>query len=162
MKKIIILIVFLAGFCTAQEYVYVLRGAIKCTPRDLPSVGIRQDNGQAVLGLHGAVEATKNACGWYAVQDAAQEQPADTIVTGARLEWTGAGVTRVREYGQKKVISLQDRVNSLFYLPELQPLNEDEKSAAIIQAVALALASNLTEIEIVTPIKPIENPIIGK
>ena len=40
---------------------------VRCAPRELPSVGVRLDNGRAVLGLHGASVETKAACGWYRV-----------------------------------------------------------------------------------------------
>lgn len=59
-----------AIWCCAQaadQYVYVREGAVACQPRDLPSVGVRLDTGDVVLGLHGADPAMRAACGWLPV-----------------------------------------------------------------------------------------------
>ncbi len=68
MKKFIILVSMLSLVCLgADKYVYVKEGKVLCGPRELPSVGVRQDNGNAVLALHGATDNVKAACGWYRV-----------------------------------------------------------------------------------------------
>lgn len=77
----------------ADQYVFVRDGAVACQPRDLPSVGVRLDTGDVVLGLHGADPALRAACGWLPVV----EDPAPTAgVRVASSAWLVAdGVARL-------------------------------------------------------------------
>jgi hypothetical protein len=51
---------------------------VKSAPRELPSVGVRQDGKGTVLGLHTADDITKAACGWYRVVPASA--PSNQVV----------------------------------------------------------------------------------
>lgn len=70
MRTILTICAASAIWCCAQaadQYVYVREGTVACKPRDLPSVGVRLDTGDVVLGLHGADAALRAACGWLPV-----------------------------------------------------------------------------------------------
>lgn len=95
MKRIsIFCLAALCGLCHGAElYVYSSGGgAVETLPRELPSVGVRLDGGGTVLGLHGADDATKAACGWYRVADV-PATPAGMRVASRTLRIDGAQAT---------------------------------------------------------------------
>lgn len=150
-RAIVILAVLVAGFAVAAEqYVYVEGGKIKSKPRQLPSVGIRQDTGATVIGLHGAGDSIRAACGWYRIEPDKRMLMVGQVVTG-RSYTVGRGVVHeVLQVGERKVITVADRVRMLFDAPELQGMSDDQRASAVIAAVAQAVTGRVDRAVTVT------------
>lgn len=67
MRTLALLIVLTACSASgAESFMFSRDGSNLVTDAvALPSCGVRLDNGTAVLGLHGASDADRAACGWY-------------------------------------------------------------------------------------------------
>lgn len=170
MKKVVIIFALLAGVAAAAEqYVYVKDGAVKCRPRDLPSVGVRQDTGQAVAGLHGTTDAVKAACGWYKVLPSLQQAGSNQVVQATSYTVGRYTVQAVHQYAERRTVTLAERTRALFDHPELQGKSADDKAAEVIKAVAEAVTNRLGTIQVIEPVRPVkpaepmepEKPVIG-
>lgn len=70
MKRAIFMFWFIGGVLF-QRPVYALdaafatNGVVVAVPVQMPVVGVRLDTGAVVFNLHGADDATRNACGYY-------------------------------------------------------------------------------------------------
>lgn len=153
MTRFIFISIFAALAATAEQYVYVDGGEIRTQPRALPSIGVVKATGQAVLGLHGATDKVKASCGWYRVTPAPQGKavPTNQVVIATTYQIDGYTVRPVHTYGERKVLTLQDRVNAIFANRE-----SDSQIAEVLGAIAVAVTNKLTIA------KPIEiAPIAG-
>ena len=128
------------------EYVH-MRGLRIVGPKPLPSVGIRQDTGDLVLGLHGADEATQRACGWYAVVPSVQRASEGQKVIGRSFELRDGEVHEVLQFGEVVEVSAADRVAAIF---DALPGNDDERVSAFVQLCAQVVTNKLQEAVTVT------------
>lgn len=134
------------------EYVH-MRSLRIVGPKPLPSVGIRLDTGDVVLGLHGADEATQRACGWYVVVPSVQRGTAGQHVIGRSFEFRGGEVREVLQYGEVVELSPADRVAAVF---DALPGNDDERVSAFVQLCAHVATNKLqTAITVTIPAKAI-------
>ena len=91
MRTLIVILSIAFGAFAADLYVYSPDGAaIGSAPRELPSVGVRLDNHQAVLGLYGSDDATRAACGWYRCISATNAAPEGSVVASRSYAIMGA------------------------------------------------------------------------
>lgn len=122
------------------QYAYVRDGVVMGKPRELPSVGIRQDNGGAVLGLHGAGRAVQEACGWYGVQPSQQIVSEGQRITGRSYVYANGAVSEQVVIGAVKTITPVERIEQAF---AALPGTEDERVTALIQAVATTITGRV-------------------
>ena len=122
------------------QYAYVRDGVVMGKPRDLPSVGIRQDNGGAVLGLHGAGRDVQEACGWYGVQPSQQRVAEGQRVTGRSYVYTNGVVSEQVVIGDVKTVTPAERIEQAF---AALPGTEDERVTALIHAVATTITGRV-------------------
>lgn len=117
MIKKCLIVLMIAGAAGAAEsyaeYVFATNGVVVCRPRELPAVGVRLDTRQPVVGLHGAVDEVKAACGWFRVVK--REVPEGMVAAGA---WRIEGVSAWREAVAKPQKEQRVRVISKFKLVE--------------------------------------------
>ena len=128
------------------EYVH-MRSLRIVGPKPLPSVGIRLDTGDVVLGLHGADEATQRACGWYVVVPSVQRGTAGQQVIGRSFEFRDGEVREVLQFGDVVEVSPAERVAAVF--DEL-PGNDDERVSAFVQLCAQVATNKLQKAITVT------------
>lgn len=148
MKKFIILVSMLSLVCLgADKYVYVKEGKVLCGPRELPSVGVRQDNGNAVLALHGATDNVKAACGWYRVVAGLQAVGDNQVIVSTTYTVLSTTVRPVYTLGERRVYTLQDRIDAVFNSPELLELDNDAKTKAIIASLATSITNKLSGVK---------------
>ena len=134
-----------------DTYMFVRDGTIRSLqPRDLPSVGIRLDTGDTVLGLHSASKEVQEACGWYKVQPWSGFIGKDQVAGQPSYSFTGGQVVESRAVLDKVVLSPQQRLNAL--LSAMPGSTDDERASALIQATATAITKRLsTAITITIP-----------
>lgn len=135
----------LAGMVQAQQYVYVRAGTVQSAPRELPSVGVRLDNGKTVLGLHGSTDAVRAACGWYRVIPA--EAPAKGLAVVARSY-------KVEKTSAREVLTLTNRVVRSVTLEQKLArawdalpvgMTDDQRCAAVVAAVAQTITGRVSK-----------------
>jgi hypothetical protein len=140
--RLILFLIFLASAVSADSFLFVQGGKPTTGPRELPSVGVRLDNKQAVLGLHGADDATKAACGWYRVIPAQVALASNQVVTGysyaigKNVAYETASVATVTN----RTYSLQERMDDIF---QDMPGTDSERCKAVIQAVASVVTNRV-------------------
>lgn len=147
-------LIFAAITAHAQDkYIYTTKGEPECQPRDLPSVGVRLDTGQYVLGLHGAGATTKAACGWYKVLPTETKLSAEQYVVTRSYVLGKGGFQEVLTTSNRitRVTTPAERICQAFdALPA--ELTDDARCTAVIQAVAQAITNRLaTAITITIP-----------
>ncbi|MFZ4394147.1 MAG: hypothetical protein ACOYOU_00815 [Kiritimatiellia bacterium] len=154
MRRIFIFASFLvASFGLADSFLFVQAGKITSGPRELPSVGVRLDNGQPVLGLHGADDATRAACGWYRVI------PTNAILASNQMivarsyllnKDTAQEVVVISNF-TARVFTPRDRITQMF--DELPPaMGNDARCAAIIKAIAQTITNKMgTSVTVTIP-----------
>lgn len=128
------------------EYVH-MRSLRIVGPKPLPSVGIRLDTGDVVLGLHGADEATQRACGWYVVVPSVQRASAGQQVIGRSFEFRDGEVREVLQFGEVVEVSAAERVAAIFN--ELGG-DDDERVSAFVQLCAQVATNKLQQAITVT------------
>lgn len=152
MRAAIVAIMLICVSASAEQYIYVRDGKVASAPRALPSVGVRQDTGTAVLGLHGASDATRAACGWFRVV------PSPVVPDPAKGEWVADRSYRVDKNTVQEVVALktrvvlspEDRVLAVFLAPALVAMTEEARCAAVIHAVAQVITQRLDKAVTVT------------
>ena len=128
------------------EYVH-MRSLRIVGPKPLPSVGIRLDTGDVVLGLHSADEATQRACGWYVVVPSVQRASAGQQVVGRSFEFRDGEVREVLQFCEVVEVSAAERVAAVF--DELGG-NDDERVSAFVQLCAQVATNKLQQAITVT------------
>lgn len=128
------------------EYVH-MRSLRIVGPKPLPSVGLRLDTGDLVLGLHGADEATQRACGWYVVVPSVQRASTGQQVIGRSFEFRDGEVREVLQYGEVVEVSAAERVAAIF--DELGS-TDDERVSAFAQLCAQVATNKLRQAITVT------------
>lgn len=137
-----IAILFLVSVCNADSFLFVQDGKALSSPRDLPSVGVRLDTKQTVLGLHGADDATKAACGWYRVVPAEVVLAKDQIINGRSYTigkdaaFEIVSVTNV----VRRTLTAQRRMEMIF---DGMPGTDAERVKAVVQAVAAVVTNRV-------------------
>ncbi len=143
--RIPILLFALSISACADQFVFSKDGrTVTAGPRELPSVGVRLDTGQAVLGLHGADGATQAACGWYRVLPA-QTKIADTLYVSARAytieKATAQEVLTLAEKPIRKTLTPEERIGEIF--DDLTATTDDARVSALVRAVASTITNKL-------------------
>lgn len=141
-----------ASVRAADLYVYAKGGRVETVPRALPSVGVRLDGKGTVLGLHGADDATKAACGWYRVVPSAQSVSSNQYVAARSYV--------VRMVTAEEVLAVSNRVARAVPTPEQRiaqayaelpaGMATDKRIAAILAAVARVVTNQTAEAVTVT------------
>lgn len=153
--RLALALILLAGSALADSFVFAKEGKIISGPRDLPSVGVRLDNGQAVLGLHGASDAVKAACGWFRVIPSAQKAATNQVVVGSTYTLNKDTAQEVLSFGTRETITVQDRL--AFILETIPGTNDDARVTALIKAVATCVTGKIDKaISITVPAKTAE------
>jgi len=144
-------IIMLAGSLLADSFLFVQGGKVVSGPRDLPSVGVRLDNKQTILGLHGSDDSTKAACGWYRVVPADVTLATNQAITGRSYTigkdaaFEIVTVTNV----VRRTYSAQERMDRIF---DDLPGSESERVKAVIQAVASVVTNRVKgDVTVVIP-----------
>jgi len=112
MKKIVfVFCLSVAGFVNAlratETYVYATNGVILCTPRQLPSSGVRLDTHQIVMGLYSASDTDRAACGWYRYVST-NETPDGMVVSNSWREIVGYEAVEFATYRPFQVMTNWD------------------------------------------------------
>lgn len=125
----------------ADLYVFAgTNGVVTCAPRPLPSVASTLAERKPVLGLHGATDAERAACGWYRVEAWNGALASNEYVSARSYKVnakagtaTESVVIAVREPRVKP--SLRARIDKM--LDGMDPkLSEDERVIELLRALA--------------------------
>lgn len=147
--KTILALILIPGLLLAESYIYSKDGTtVQTGPRDLPSVGVRLDTGKPVLGLHGADDATRAACGWYRVIPDQSKVPTNQVVTGATYTLGRDTAQQTLTYATRVTITPQARLSAL--LDAMPGATDDERVSALIRAVAVCVTGKLDKAVTVT------------
>lgn len=146
--RLVLALILLAGSALADSFIFSKDGKVISGPRDLPSVGVRLDNGQAVLGLHGASDAVKAACGWYRVIPSAQKAATNQIVTGATYTLGKNTAQEALTFATRVEVTPQARLSAL--LDAMPGETDDERVSALIRAVAVCVTGKIDKAVTVT------------
>lgn len=147
----IIAIVLGACFCTvADQFVYVRDGKVASAPRELPSCGVDGRTGEVVLGLHGAAEAQRAACGWYRVIPSKVALASNQVVRARSYMVGKTSVQEVLTVDTRKTRTVRERMAAVFASPELAAMTEEARCAAVIGAVAQVVTQRLEKAVMVT------------
>ena len=138
--SIIIFFAFVLS-CSAEQFVFVRDGRVQSAPRGLPSVGVRLDTGEAVLGLHGRSDAERAACGWFRVLPSREIAARGEVVTGRTYTVLRDTVQEVLEYGEQRIITPEQRVKAA--LQAMPGKTDDERVSALVRAVAVTVTGTL-------------------
>lgn len=147
MRQLVCLVLMIASIATAQtKYIYAERGAAQCAPRDLPSVGVRLDTGQSVLGLHGAGTAIREACGWYQVAPSATRPQTNQYVAARIYELGKGGFQEVLVMSNRvtRTVTPQARIEQAFAALSAS-LTTDDRCTAIVAAVAAVITNKFAQ-----------------
>lgn len=137
-----------AVMAVADSFLFAKDGKVVSGPRDLPSVGVRLDTGKPVLGLHGASDAVKAACGWYRVIPSAVKAEPTQVVTGATYTLGKDTAQEVLSFGTLVVMTPEKRLAAL--LNAMPGATDDERVSALIRAVAVCVTGKLDKAVTVT------------
>lgn len=147
-----LLLIFLAGSVSAESYVFVKEGRIVAGPRDLPSVGVRLDTGQPVLGLHGASDSARAACGWYRVIPDTAKAASNQVAGAASYTIGKDAVQEKLAFVERRVVTPQVRLAAI--LDSLPGETDDARVSALIKAVATCVTGRIdTAVTIIVPAK---------
>lgn len=151
MKKTICVLLLCGVTAFGQGYMFVRDGSISSLkPRDLPSVGIRLDTGDLVLGLQGASKQVQEACGWYKVQPWMGLVGKDQVAGKPTYTFSGGKVVETKTVLNKITITPQVRINQA--LAAMPGDSDDERVTALVRAVAETITNKLsTAITITVP-----------
>ena len=151
--KTILALILIPGLLLAESYIYSKDGTtVQTGPRDLPSVGVRLDDGKAVLGLHGADDATRAACGWYRVIPDLAKAASNQVVTGRSYTLGKDTAQEVLSFGVRKTITPEARLSAI--IDAMPGETDDERVSALIKAVAICVTGKLDKaVTIVVPAK---------
>lgn len=151
-RRVVVLAAMLAASwaMAADQYVFVLGGKVASAPRDLPSVGVRLDSGRAVLGLHGASDSVKAACGWYRV--------IPSVVKAAEGEYVASRSYTVNKETVQEVVSVAkvpvdtrtpaERIGEV--MDSIVAESTDARVSALVRAVATAVTGRVAKAVTVT------------
>jgi hypothetical protein len=155
MRLSIVLVLVLVLGARADQFVYVRAGRVQSAPRELPSAGLRLDNGQAVLGLHARDDATRAACGWFRVVPSARATPQGQVVTGRSYTIGKATVQEALTFGTRITITPEQRIAAV--LASMPAATDDERVSALVRAVAVAVTGTLDKaVTITVPARTLE------
>ncbi len=135
-------VLLLASFALADSFLFIQDGKIVAGPRELPSVGVRLDNRQPVLGLHGADDATRAACGWFRVIPSTAKAASNQVVS-ARSYVIGAATAQevlTLTTVVRKTYTAQERIEQIFDGLET---NDSARAAILIRAMASAMTNRI-------------------
>ena len=153
MRTLPMLLILLAVSALADSYVFSKDGkTVSAGPRDLPSVGVRLDDGKVVLGLHGATDATRAACGWYRIIPD-QAKAASNQVVAVRSYTIGKETAQeTLSFVERITKTPEQRIAAL--LDAMPGETDDERVSALIKAVAICVTGKLDKaVTIVVPAK---------
>ena len=138
---IIIMVLSIVRMAIADQYVYVLDGRVQSAPRDLPSVAVRLDSGETILGLHARDDATRAACGWYRVVPSAQTATKEQVVMGRSYVLGKGTVQEVLTIAERKTRTPEQRIAAA--LAQVPGATDDERVTALVRAVATVVTGKL-------------------
>lgn len=149
---VIMSILLMALIGLGDQFVFVHDGKVQSAPRDLPSVAVRLDTGETILGLHARDDATRAACGWYRVLPSAQKAAAGQVVAGRSYTLGKDTVQEVLTYATRTVQTPQQRIAAI--LAAMPGATDDERVTALVRAVAAAVTGRLDKaVTITIPVK---------
>lgn len=91
MRTLIVILSIAFGAVAADLYMFSPDGTnIVSGARELPSVAVRLDTGEAVLGLYAASDADKAACGWHRCVASTNAAPEGCVVASRSYAILGA------------------------------------------------------------------------
>ena len=147
--KTILALILIPGLLLAESYIYSKDGTtVQTGPRDLPSVGVRLDTGKPVLGLHGASDAVKAACGWYRIIPDAAKAASNPVVAARSYTLGKTTAQEVLSFATRVTITPQARLSAL--LDAMPGETDDERVSALIKAVAICVTGKLDKAVTVT------------
>jgi hypothetical protein len=132
-----------ASFALADSFLFVQDGKITSGPRELPSVGVRLDTKQAVLGLHGADDATRAACGWYRVIPSTAKAASNQVVAAQTYTIGKSTAQEVLTLTNvvRKTYTAQERIEDIF--DDVIATSDSERAGIILKAVAAAVTNRI-------------------
>ena len=148
MRLSIVLVLVLVLGASAEQFVFVRDGRVQSAPRELPSVAVRLDTGETVLGLHARDDATRAACGWFRVVPSAQILAKGQIVTGRSYTLNKATVQEVLAVGTRTTRTPQQRIAAA--LAAMPGATDDERVTALVRAVATTVTGTLDKAVTIT------------
>jgi hypothetical protein len=152
---IIIMVLSIVRTAIADQYVYVRDGRVQSAPRELPSVAVRLDTGETILGLHARTDAVRAACGWYRVVPSAQTVTKGQVVTGRSYVLGKCTVQEVLTIAERKTLTPEQRIAAA--LAAMPGATDDERVTALVRAVATAVTGTLDKAVVITvPAKTLE------
>jgi hypothetical protein len=155
---VIMSILLLALIGLGEQFVYVRAGKVQSAPRDLPSVAVRLDTGETILGLHARDDATRAACGWYRVIPSVQKATTGQVVTGRSYTVGKYTVQEVLSYATRTTRTPQQRIAAA--LAAMPGATDDERVTALVRAVATTVTGTLDKaVTITVPANPLTPPV---
>lgn len=152
---VIISVMLLALIGLGEQFVFVRDGKVQSAPRDLPSVAVRLDSGETILGLHARDDATRAACGWYRVVPSLAKAEARQVVTGRSYTVGKYTVQEVLSYATRKTRTPQQRIAAA--LAAMPGATDDERVSALVRAVAVTVTGTLDKaVTITVPARTLE------
>ena len=145
---IIMSLLLLALVGLGEQFVYVRAGKVQSAPRELPSVAVRQDTGETILGLHARDDATRAACGWYRVIPSAQKAAAGQYVAGRSYTLGKGTAQEVLAIGTRTTRTPQQRIAAA--LAAMPGATDDERVTALVRAVAVTVTGTLDKAVVIT------------
>jgi hypothetical protein len=141
MRLSIVLVLVLVLGASAEQFVFVRDGRVQSAPRDLPSVAVRLDTGETILGLHARTDAARAACGWYRVVPSAQTATKGQVVMGRSYVLGKGTVQEVLTIAERKTRTPEQRIAAA--LAQVPGATDDERVTALVRAVATVVTGKL-------------------
>ena len=149
MKTLILSMILIPCLLLADSFVYSRDGkAVSAGPRDLPSVGVRLDTGWTVLGLHGASDAVRAACGWYRVIPDTAKPASNQVVSGATYTLGKDTAKQTLTFANRITFTPQQRLEMI--LDAMPGATDDERVSALIQAVSTCVTGKIDQAVTIT------------
>jgi hypothetical protein len=138
---VIMSILLLARIGLGEQFVFVRDGKVQSSPRDLPSVAVRLDTGETILGMHARTDAARAACGWYRVVPSAQTATKGQVVMGRSYVLGKGTVQEVLTIAERKTRTPEQRIAAA--LAQVPGATDDERVTALVRAVATVVTGKL-------------------
>ena len=145
---IIMSVLLLALVGLGEQFVYVRAGRVQSAPRDLPSVAVRLDTGETILGMHARTDAVRAACGWYRVVPSAPTAAKGQVVTGRSYVLGKGTVQEVLTFGTLTTRTPEQRIAAA--LAAMPGATDDERVTALVRAVATTVTGTLDKAVVIT------------
>ena len=125
----------------ADQYIYVGKdGVVATAPRALPALGVALDSRKPVLGLHGASDLERAACGWFRVIPSGAVLASNEVITARTYKVdakTGTALEEVTivQREPRVALTLRQRLERILDSMDAK-LTEEEKVMLILRTLA--------------------------